>query len=406
MTERLYLSDSHLTHCDATVLRCDKTETGYDLVLDRTIIFDNAGGQPCDTGMLGDIRILGCDEVGGELLHHADKPANVGETLPLTLDWARRFDFMQQHTGEHLLSYAAQQLFGVNNVGFHLAMEETTIDLDGPLSSEALHEIETLANRYITDNRKVTATYFESVEALEAANLPLRKQAEGLHAPIRIVRVEGADCCTCCAPHCKFSGEVGPILITSAIAYKGGMRLTFLCGGRALRHAQKLHADMDMIARGFSTARENVPTAVEQLREEASRLRRREKELMGELNTYIARDLIAAAEPAGKNTLIFSVLEGADPDRLKSLALQTAQQSRTLTILLGTANDRLSYVLACSKDLGLDMGELCQAVNAATGGRGGGRNTLAQGSAANTAGLRETAEQLKGYFLSRLKSHK
>ena len=406
MTERLYLTDSHLTRCDATVLRCDKTDSGYDLILDRTIIFDNAGGQPCDTGMLGEIRILGCDEVDGELLHHADRPAAVGATLPLVLDWERRFDHMQQHTGEHLLSYAAYKLFGVNNVGFHLAAEETTIDFDAPLTVEGLAEAETLANRYITDNRSVSAQYFESVEALEAANLPLRKQADGLHAPIRIVRVEGADCCTCCAPHCKQTGEVGPILITSAIAYKGGMRLTFLCGERALRYAKKLHRDMDGIARGFSTARENVPTAVEQLRDEVSRLRRREKELLGELNTYIARDLIAAAEPAGKNTLILSVLEGAGPDRLKSLALQSVQQSRTLAVLLGTANDRLAYVLACSKDLGLDMGELCQAVNAATGGRGGGRNTLAQGSAASTAGLRETAEQLKGYFMSRLKGHK
>jgi len=406
MTRKRYLTDSHLTRCDATVLRCDKTDTGYDLLLDQTVIFDNAGGQPCDTGMLGDIRILGCDEVNGELLHHADKPAAVGTTLPLTLDWERRFDHMQQHTGEHLLSYAAYKLFGVNNVGFHLAAEETTIDFDAPLSPEGLAEAETFANRLVTDNRAVTAQCFESVEALEAANLPLRKQAEGLHAPIRIVRVEGADCCTCCAPHCKQTGEVGPILITSAIAYKGGMRLTFLCGGRALRYAQKLHRDMDTIARGFSTAREQVPTAVEQLREEASRLRRREKELTGELNAYIARDLAAGAEPAGRNTLILSVLAGTSADRLKSLALQTVQGSRTLTVLFGTANDRLFYVLACSKDLGLDMGELCQAVNAATGGRGGGRNTLAQGSAATPAGLTETAEQLKGYFLSRLKGHK
>lgn len=406
MTERLYLTDSHMKSCETTVLRCTPTDAGFDILLDRTVIFDNAGGQPCDTGMLGDIRIIGCDEVVGELLHHADRAADVGSVLPMMLDWERRFDHMQQHTGEHLLSFAAYKLFGVNNVGFHLSTDETTIDFDAVLTAEQLHEAETLANRLVTDNRPITALYFDSVEALEQANLPLRKQAEGLHAPIRIVQVEGTDCCTCCAPHCKFTGEVGPILITSAIAYKGGMRLTFLCGERALRHAQKLHADIDGIARSFSTARENVPAAVAQLQQEQARLRRREKELLGELNTYVARDLLTAAEPAGKNTLILSLLEGVSPERLKSLALQTVQGSRTLTVLLGTANDRLGYVLACSKDLGLDMGELCQAVNAATGGRGGGRGTLAQGSAASAAGLSETAEQLRGYFLSRLKGHK
>lgn len=402
MTKRLYLEDSHLTACEATVEWIEKTDAGYDVTLDQTVIFDNAGGQPADTGRLGDAIVLGCDEKDGKLLHHIDRPLTVGQRYPLTLDWARRFDFMQQHTGEHLLSYAAYRHYGVNNVGFHLAADCATIDLDAPLTQEQLSEIVRAANGYVFRDLPVHATLYESEDAIR--DLPLRKHAEGVRTPIRLVRIEEADCCTCCAPHCNRTGEVGGIIVTDAVRYKGGMRLTFLCGGRAFAYAEALHRDMDAMARGFSTSREAVLETVARLREEHGRLRRREKALLGALNAYLARDLAANSVRTGKCALIVAEAEDCAPDRLKALALQTLTDERALTVLLSVSGGKLGYVLAATPALGLDMGELCQAVNAAVNGRGGGRGTLAQGAAAVPAALGETVEQLRGYFVRRLAS--
>lgn len=400
MTKRLYLENSHLRSCEAVVEACLPTDGGFDLVLDQTVIFHNAGGQPCDTGRIGDAVITGCDERDGVLLHHADRALPVGVRLPLTLDWPRRFDHMQQHTGEHLLSYAAYRLYGANNVGFHLARDTTTIDLDRPLDAAQLLEIQRLANQFVADDLPVQARCYDSEAAL--SDLPLRKQAEGIRAPIRIVQIEGADCCTCCAPHCQRTSEVGGILITDAAAYKGGMRLNFLCGQRALSYAAGLHGDMDRLARRFSTARDNVVQAVTKLQDECAQLRRRQRELTDALNGYLARELLAGAKAAGRCRLIVSVLPEIAPDRLKALAQMTLRQSKTLTLLMSAQAGRLSYVLSATEDLGLDMGELCQAVNAATGGKGGGRGTLAQGAGPASAGLAETAEQLTAYFEKRL----
>ena len=187
MTKRLYLENSHLRSCEAVVEACLPTDGGFDLVLDQTVIFHNAGGQPCDTGRIGDAVITGCDERDGVLLHHADRALPVGARLPLTLDWPRRFDHMQQHTGEHLLSYAAYRLYGANNVGFHLARDTTTIDLDRPLDAAQLLEIQRLANQFVADDLPVQARCYDSETAL--SDLPLRKQAEGIRAPIRIVQI-------------------------------------------------------------------------------------------------------------------------------------------------------------------------------------------------------------------------
>ena len=397
MTERLYLIDSHLFENQCTVLSCEPAKEGFDVMVDRTVFFPNKGGQPCDTGILGGVKVVDVRESGDELILRTEGPLPVGETVTGHIDEKRRLDIMEQHTGEHVLSWCAYKLFDAVNVGFHCALTYATLDLDKPLTSEQVTEMEDMANGLVRKNLPVTATIYDSEEDL--AGVPLRKHAEGLIAPIRVVSIEDADSCTCCAPHVHSTGEIGAIKIVSAVAYKGGMRMTFLCGGRAMKQFQKLQTAVDAIARKFSTAGDEVLSAVEKQEAELKAVKKEKADLTARLEGYLTAELKAQAEDVkGKKLLV--KLTDTDPKRLRPLALATLPE-KGLTLLLTERNGQLSYVL-CANGLKLDMGELIPAVNLALGGRGGGRGTLAQGSAPTPSGLPETVEQLRTYLKQRL----
>ena len=397
MTERLYLVDSHLFENQCTVLSCEPAKEGFDVMVDRTVFFPNKGGQPCDTGILGGVKVVDVRESGDELILRTEGPLPVGETVTGHIDEERRLDIMEQHTGEHVLSWCAYKLFDAVNVGFHCALTYATLDLDKPLTSEQVTEMEDMANGLVRKNLPVTATIYDSEEDL--AGVPLRKHAEGLIAPIRVVSIEDADSCTCCAPHVHSTGEIGAIKIVSAVAYKGGMRMTFLCGGRAMKQFQKLQTAVDAIARKFSTAGDEVLSAVEKQEAELKAVKKEKADLTARLEGYLTAELKAQAEDVkGKKLLV--KLTDTDPKRLRPLALATLPE-KGLTLLLTERNGQLSYVL-CANGLKLDMGELIPAVNLALGGRGGGRGTLAQGSAPTPSGLPETVEQLRTYLKQRL----
>ena len=397
MTERLYLVDSHLFENECTVLSCAPGKEGFDVIVDRTVFFPNKGGQPCDTGVLGGVRIVDVREVGEDLVLRTEGPLPAGAVVTGHIDEGRRLDIMEQHTGEHVLSWCAYKLFDAVNVGFHCALTYATLDLDKPLTPEQVLEMEDMANGLVRRNLPVTAAIYESEEALQG--VPLRKHAEGLVAPIRVVSIRDADSCTCCAPHVRYTGEIGVIKIVSAVAYKGGMRMTFLCGGRALKHFQRLQTTVDAIARKFSTAGDEVLSAVEKQEAELKAIKKEKADLTGRLEEYLTAELKAQAEDVkGKKLLVR--LTDTDPKRLRPLALATLPE-KGLTLLLTDKLGQLSYVL-CANGLKLDMGELIPAVNLALGGRGGGRGTLAQGSAPTPTGLFETVEQLKTYLKQRL----
>ncbi len=399
MTQRLYLVDSHLFENECTVLSCEPAKDGFDVVVDETVFFPNKGGQPCDTGALGPVRVTDVRESGDELILRTDGPLVVGEKVTGHIDEARRLDIMEQHTGEHILSWCAYRLFDAMNVGFHCALTYATLDLDKPLTAEQVTEMEDMANDLIRRNLAVHATTYATEEDLK--DVPLRKHAEGLVAPIRVVSIEGADSCTCCAPHVHFTGEVGVAKIVSAVAYKGGMRMTFLCGGRALKQFQKLQTTVDAIARRFSTAGDEALTAVEKQEAELKEVKKQNADLTGKLEAYLTAELRAQAEDVkGKKLLVR--LTDTDTKRLRPLALATLHE-KGLTLLLTERNGQVAYVL-CANGLKLDMADLIPAVNLALGGKGGGRGTLAQGSAPASPGLPETVEQLTAYLRNVLKA--
>lgn len=403
MTQKLYDQNSHQTQATARVAACTPVEGGFDVLLDQTVLFPEGGGQPCDTGWIGDARVLSCREDHGEVVHKTDRALTVGETVSVRLDWARRFDFMQQHTGEHLLSFAFYKLFEAANIGFHLALDYATIDFDKPLSREQIAEAELLANSYVWRNLPVKTAFYDSEE--DVKSLPLRKHAEGLTAPIRIVSIEDADMCTCCAPHCALTGEIGSIFVLDAAGYKGGTRVTFLCGERALKRHRAEHDDLDAIGRRFSTARENAVSAVAKLSDEYGALKKRERELAKELNGFLSNELRSSAKQAGKFRVAVRLFSGIDAGRLKDLA-QCAAEPGLLAVLFSQLDGKLSYVLASGEKFPLDVGELIPAVNAATGGKGGGRGTLAQGMAQSDSGAEETVKQVEDYLVRRLKESK
>ena len=398
MTERLYLVDSHLFENECTVLSCAPGKEGFDVMVDRTVFFPNKGGQPCDTGVLGGVRVVDVREVGEDLVLRTEGPLPAGAVVTGHIDEARRLDIMEQHTGEHILSWCAYKLFDAVNVGFHCALTYATLDLDKPLTPEQVTAMEDMANALVRRNLAVTAAIYESEDDLKG--VPLRKHAEGLIAPIRVVSIQDADSCTCCAPHVHFTGEIGAVKIVAAAAYKGGMRMTFLCGGRAMQQFQKLQTAVDAIARKFSTAGEEVLAAVEKQEAELKEVKKEKTALTARLEEYLTAELKAQAEDVkGKKLLVR--LTDTDPKRLRPLALATLPE-KGLTLLLTEKAGQLTYVL-CSNGLKLDMGELIPAVNLALGGKGGGRSTLAQGSAPTPHGLGETVEQLRVYFRNLLK---
>ena len=399
MTKRLYDQDSHRTEAESRVVSCVAAGDAYDVVLDQTVFFPEGGGQPSDAGTLGDAFVSHVREEGGEVIHRVDRALAVGTVVPGRIDWARRFDFMQQHTGEHLLSFSFYELFSASNVGFHLALDYATIDFDKPVSHEQIVEAEQLANRFVWKNLPVHATFYEN-EA-DVAALPLRKHAEGLVPPIRIVGIEGADLCTCCAPHCDKTGEIGSIFVADASSYKGGTRITFFCGERALKLHRAQHDDLDVIARRFSCQREAAVGAVKKLSDDYGALKRSERELAKSLNGYMATEFLASAAKAGKYRVVAQLVSGLDAARLKDLA-QAASVEKTITLLISTGDDRLSYVLSTGAGFPLDVSELMPAINAGLGGKGGGRGTLAQGTSSATTGTAEALEQLRSYLIKRL----
>ena len=399
MTKRLYDLDSHKTETESRVVSCVPAGDQFDVVLDQTVFFPEGGGQPSDTGTLGEANVSHVREEGGEIYHRVDRPLAIGAVISGKIDWARRFDLMQQHTGEHLLSFSFYELFSASNVGFHLALDYATIDFDKPVTHEQITEAELLANRFVWKNLPVHATFYDTEEDVRA--LPLRKHAEGLVPPIRIVGVEGADLCTCCAPHCSKTGEIGSIFVADASSYKGGTRITFFCGERALKLHRAQHDDLDVIARRFSCQREAAIGAVKKLSDDYGALKKSERELAKSLNGYMATEMLENAAQAGKYRVVTRLLLGVDAGRLKDLA-QAASAEKTLALLLSECDGRLLYVLSTGAGFPLDVSELMPAINAATGGKGGGRGTLAQGMAPSASGAEETAQQLRHYFQQRL----
>lgn len=366
MTRKLYEADAYLQSFTATVLACAPAKDGYRVVLDQTAFFPEGGGQPWDTGRLGEARVLAVHTDGQTITHTTDAPLPVGSTVTGTLDWAARLDAMQQHTGEHILSGTLHRLYGAENVGFHIGDPYVRMDTSIPLTAQQLAEAEAQANAAVQADTPVRC-YLPDPDTLAATEYRSKKELEG---PVRLVEA-GGDCCACCGTHLARTGEVGLIKILSAQHYKTGMRLTVACGQRAYNAVAAGWADAEAAGRLLSAPVGRLTEAVTRLQSGEAQLKQRLAPLQNELSAAYA----AAAVP-GQPCVVRA--EGADGDGLRRIAMAVAARVGAPCCAVATGGQGLAYALAAAPDG--DVRPVCQALNQAFGGRGGGKPQFCQGS--------------------------
>ena len=374
-TEKLYEADAFTRRFTAAVLACEPVPGGWRAALDRTAFYPEGGGQPCDTGTLGGAAVTGVHAGGGVIWHTLDAPLPVGGRVEGELDWARRRDHMEQHTGEHILSGTLHRLFGAENVGFHIGQPAVRMDMDRPLTPAQLAEAETAANAAVRADAPVRAWY---PEPGELAGLAYRSKKE-LDGPVRLVDAGGADLCACCGTHLGRTGQVGLIKILSAQNYKGGVRLAVACGARAQQAVAAAWADAEAAGALLSAGPGRLAEAARHALDAAAETKQR----LAALQNTLAAALAAGAAP-GQPFVAFC--EGADADGLRRLCLAVAAKTGALCAVLGPGGRGLAYAVAVP---GGDARPAAQALNAAFDGRGGGKTELCQGSLA--AGTYEAA---------------
>jgi alanyl-tRNA synthetase len=377
MTERLYYHDSSLVEFDAAVVDIvDAPGGGRGVVLDRTAFYPTSGGQPHDTGTLGGVRVLDViDRDDGTILHLVDRPVAAGPVHG-SIDAARRLDHVQQHSGQHLLSAAFDRTCGARTVSFHLGAEASTIDLDREVTAREIDAAESAACDVVWADRPVTVSY---VDEAGAAALALRKPpARG--GRLRIVDMDGYDLSACGGTHVARTGTVGIVAVTGAERVRGGSRVSFVCGGRALRTFRMLRASVDGATRLVSVLPDALPAAVERLQTEARDLRRQLREFQAQLASHEAERLVAAeSELADGLTFVAASLDGWDAAGLKAVASGIVARPGRVAVLF-SAPAPAALVVARSADItSVDSAAVLRQLVAAFGGKGGGRPDLAQG---------------------------
>ncbi len=296
-TQKLYYNDAYISEFDAKVLSCDKTKDGFSVTLDRTAFFPEEGGQYADRGTLGGINVTDVREKSGIISHTLPSPLKVGETVHGIIEFSERYEKMQCHTGEHIVSGIVRHKLGFNNVGFHLGYDDVTIDYDGVVSDELLHEIELEANFAIYENIEIKCE-FPSDEVLKG--LDYRSKLE-LTENIRIVTIDGYDVCACCAPHVRRTGEVGIIKLLDKISYKGGVRIHMLCGKRALDDYGARYSATKSISNLLSVKQCDVVTGVERLISETDTL----KAQLSILKKSVLAEKISSLKKSSSNIIVF-----------------------------------------------------------------------------------------------------
>ena len=370
-TRRLYETDPYQREFSAAVAACrpDENQPGcFETALDQTSFYPEGGGQPCDLGLLGGESVLAVRIDGeGVVWHRTARPLQPGQTVQGAIDWARRFDLMQQHTGEHILSGTLHRMFGAENVGFHIGSPWVRMDMSLPLTAAQLAEAEQAANRTVQADGAVRCWY---PAPGELAALDYRSKKE-LSGPVRLVDAGGADLCACCGTHVSAAGQVGVIQIVSAQNYKGGVRLAVACGMRAAAELHALRADAQAAGALLSVPAGQLAGAAHRLLDAQAALKQRAAALQNSL----AGALAAAAQP-GSVQVVF--LDGPDGDGLRRISLAVAARTGALCAALAPGGQGLAYALAAGQNG--DVRTLCRQLNARFGGRGGGKAGFCQGS--------------------------
>jgi alanyl-tRNA synthetase len=383
MTERLYYQDSYLTRFEARVMA-----GGMEAVLDRTAFYPSSGGQPNDLGRLGGavVRDVMEDETG-RVVHVLDRALEAGSMVAGEVDWDRRFDHMQQHSGQHLLSAVIHDMNGWTTLSFHLGAEVSTIDLDvESIPAEQLERIEAEANRRITANAPVTVA-FEDAERVQG----LRKASER-GGTLRVVSIEGLDRSACGGTHVRATGEIGCLLVRKQEKVRGSVRVEFVCGGRAVARAREDYRLLTRVARSFSAGLEEAPELVANLIEQAKESEKAKRKLAMELATLRGRELYASTAVDEEGCRVVLERVAALDEEVRALAQSFT--ARAGARFVAVCKSPPSVLYAVSEGVAPAAGERLKQLLALHGGRGGGAARMAQGSLPDGDSAERVAEEL------------
>ena len=370
MTEKLYYADSFMKTFTAAVLSCQESKTGYAVTLSRTAFYPEGGGQPFDTGTLGDARVTDVREKDGVIVHTCDKPFPVGETVTGSISWDRRFDHMQQHSGEHITSGVICARYHCDNVGFHLGKELVTIDFNADIPAGDLPSIEAAVNRYIWEDHPIDIRFL-SGEALEQAEYRSKKFIPG---EVRLVAFPGADCCACCGTHVRTSGQVGLVKLLSCQKFREGVRIEMVCGRRALDYCSAVLEQNHKVSQLLSAKVMDTAAAVERMQKELYTLRGRIASLEEAAFQQKAEAL------SGKGDVLL-LEEDMSPESLRKLCGAVGAVCGGRCAVFAGTDGGWKYAVGGGTE---DLRPLAKALNAALQGRGGGKPDFIQGSAACT----------------------
>ena len=377
-TEKLYYQDCHLRSFSACVTACQQGPDGYWVTLNATAFYPEGGGQACDIGTLGDATVLKTLEKDDEIFHICDRPLPVGSAVTGTIDWERRFDLMQQHTGEHILSGLIFDAFGYHNTGFHVGADVMEVDFDGLISQEDLAKLEQKANQAIWENLPVHCSV-PSPEALPAIAYRTKRP---LPWPVRIVEIPGCDRCACCGVHVKHTGEVGVLKILSCVKLRQGVRLEMVCGKRAFRYYQEIFEQNKQVSQCFSAQILETGAAARKISDTLAQEKYKTAGLQSQIFTYIAESYVNR-----ENVIHFA------PDlssaQIRQLADAISLKCRGYAAVFSGSDDHYGYCLINQTG---EVAALGKALTQALNGRGGGKPNAQQGTIA------ATKEQIEDFF--------
>ena len=384
---KLYYDSAYIKEFEAQVLSCQEGKKGWEITLSATAFYPEGGGQPADTGLLGNVRVTDVHEKDGQVVHYTDGPLPVGEMVRGVIDWDRRFQHMQEHSGEHLVSGLIHQRFGYDNVGFHMGTDEVTIDFNGVLEWGDLMAIEEKANGMIWENLEISAVYPEKDE-LDAMEYRSKKELTGA---VRIVSIPGGDVCACCGTHVERTGEIGLVKFLSMIHYKGGVRISLLCGKRAVEDYERKRDQVQKISVLLSTRPGEISRAVEKLKDEEAKL---QEKLVAAYDKLIESEVRDIKEGDGDIFILEPDFEAIQLRHLVNRLLEE-KKGRTVLALGGAAEGSFLYVLG-SRDG--DMRRLSRELNGLLNGRGGGSAQMAQGTFFATKDQLQAILKEKGFM--------
>jgi len=391
VTSRIYYRDPYCRSFEAVVARAFEHEGRPAVVLDRTAFYPASGGQPFDIGTLtqrgepsaSGVDVLDTIDAEDDVIHVLSKPLAAGATVTGEIDWRRRFDHMQQHTGQHVLSAAFDRVFDNRTVSFHMGAEVSTIDLAREMSWEQIARAEDEANRIIWEDREVAIRFVSSEEALR---LPLRKEPARVGL-LRLIDVADFDLSACGGTHVSRTGAIGAIVVTATEKFKSGARLSFACGSRALRVFRTLRESVSGSVRALSVLPQELPAAIERMQVEGKDLRRTLKKFQTSLAAHEAARLAAP--------IVVEALDAWDANGLKMIAAEITARTAAAVALFSTSAP-VAVVIARSPGVQLDAAAVLRALTERFGGRGGGKPDLAQGGglAGNTPDIMRAAREL------------